>query len=454
MDSLEEELRAFRQPMRFVPDDVLTMIFAYAIPWCSGDGIAMESFPTSWDSETRLDLPWTLSHVCRNWRALCISLPRLWSTMYIRLPKSPGPGFGEKMDVIYHRRSEPIPLRLWIRKDAFKLDPLLPLLKSAHRWRCVRLALEYHGGFSHVDVFHDCLFPCLTHLSLQPCRTEKRIAYIQAPRLQKLELIGTPIRCKLSFPWDQFTWYKSTNSALEIIGFMKNLQEIVIEENGCWYHKEYKWDAEKIILPRVRRLEYGYVDDSDKRDLNSVGPSDSLQNIWLFTHYNFTSLQTLIIDDSYHAYDQRLATSLPSVIELSLCFGDANFIRGVLLATPNVQSLHIECDFDTESLLCPSPGQPSVSDLHSLKHLSFVFKSDSLDIMDFPAIDEAVTALKTHGLPLATISFYSGIQDDGSTVTQTQWTTCVRDGMADSLREWMDGGLRVQYHYDAEHRFP
>ncbi|KIY65658.1 hypothetical protein CYLTODRAFT_424174 [Cylindrobasidium torrendii FP15055 ss-10] len=289
IEAMLPHLESIRHPVRYVPDDILGRVFEYATPWCFADGIEEESFPPSYYTG-KPDAPWILSHVCRNWRAVCHSLPHLWSTVCLKFShiRGPWPVFTEKMDAI-DQRSSPLPLRVYIRD--YESDQALPsLLKASHRWSCVRFVSYGSGKNSHVDIFHDRLFPRLTHLALEPSPYPKP-AHIMAPRLQNLELLQGVIDCGLVLPWDQITQYTSTNTDLEFIGHMKNLEKIIINERSASRYKDYvsvSQSMERAMLPKVRRFEY----NNDEEVVPGYGRLD-----WLFIQYHFPSLRAMSIWD-------------------------------------------------------------------------------------------------------------------------------------------------------------
>ncbi|KIY64304.1 hypothetical protein CYLTODRAFT_358625, partial [Cylindrobasidium torrendii FP15055 ss-10] len=102
IEAILPRLEAIRHPMRYVPDDILARIFEYAAPWCFADGAAEESFAPE---HSAVNVPWTLSQVCRNWRAICLSHRHLWATFRVSLPNLNNPFDAERMDT-FHRRSE------------------------------------------------------------------------------------------------------------------------------------------------------------------------------------------------------------------------------------------------------------------------------------------------------------------------------------------------------------
>ncbi|KIY64300.1 hypothetical protein CYLTODRAFT_425342, partial [Cylindrobasidium torrendii FP15055 ss-10] len=450
-------LKSTRAPMRYIPDDILALIFEYATPWCLADGIAEHSFPPR--MEGSLGAPWTLSHVCRNWRALSLSLPRLWSVFRTSFSELYDPQRAERIDLIY-QRSGPMTLRLYIKtpyienywKDPVPLTftPRWRCLKFTHRWRCVRIDPPVHRTEFHEDIL-DRHFPSLTHLSLHLPPEYSLTAVVSAPFLHDLELLFALTHCDLVLPWDQITRFKSVAASNGFLDMMENLEEIVIEETTeNNYSIPDEPDDEGSNCSKVRRLVHNnrYCD-----------PGFEIYN-QLFALYNFASLHTLVIIASNCTDDESdyplCSFSLPSVVELSLSIGEADYMRNIFIATPNVQSLHLEGKGNLDLVLCSRSPRPTstVAMLRRLKHLSLTLRLGRDDsLMDLDALDAAFSTLKLKGVPLETMSFYSGFLREGNTVSEGEWIAHIQEEMAESLNWWMHWGLRAFYKYNAEQRF-
>ncbi|KIY64342.1 hypothetical protein CYLTODRAFT_425316, partial [Cylindrobasidium torrendii FP15055 ss-10] len=472
IDAAIPQLKAIQHPIRYIPDDVLGRIFEYATPWCLEDGAEKDSFPPGWFLD-ETSAPWNLSYVCRNWRAVCLSLPLLWSASCVPWVESYS-GWVERLDTVY-RRSGPLPLRLYFHHIPQGRLPIVLSLESAHRWRCVRLNIHWdRDSNDDITVLHDYLFPHLTHLALCQEGQKREFPKIVAPCLQNLELVDAciPYRC-LNLPWSQITRYKSTESDHVFIGLMKNLKEIIIEEDSglrLWRNL----DIQNVVsMNGVRRLEYIHTNDEPETRRGSFYTR-------FFTHYRFASLHTLIIFDESPEDEEFFAFSLPSVVELSLSFQRPHMIRGILLATPSVESLHLQSRSGQVRLMqCLGfERRAPVANLRQLRHILLtLIEGPHLDI---PALSRAITTVKLNDtLPLETVSFYSGTlgkepprctsgsywvkmiqQGSGILDKKTPWSTSgsywvqeIQQGIANEVEKWTEEGIQVHCHYNVEHRF-
>ncbi|KAF8992391.1 hypothetical protein BDZ89DRAFT_1030747 [Hymenopellis radicata] len=71
-----EDAKALIHPIRSIPNEVLAEIFMHSIPSWETGGVVVDSLNPNTP-------PWTLTHVCRRWRELAISLPQIWAYIYL-----------------------------------------------------------------------------------------------------------------------------------------------------------------------------------------------------------------------------------------------------------------------------------------------------------------------------------------------------------------------------------
>lgn len=453
-------LEAIRHPMRSIPDDILGLIFAYAMPWCLVYGISKDAFPPEdfrpddYDAANTRKPPWTLSQVCQNWRALALSLPRLWSTWSLtpsyyhndaiqsgRRMIDWGIEYARRMETIFQRSG---PLSLDFVDGLPDSEAILStLLATTDRWCCIRISYEY-GGARLKPMLHNRPLPLLTHLLLYLARPSGTT--ILAPCLQNLELIGA-YDGDLVLPWEQIKRYRSIRSSFKLLERMQNLEELVVED------ELYEDKIPLTIFPKVTRIERHNRDGGSYLDIPALC-------------FSFPSLYTLVI------IEHRISTplpytndfSLPSVNELSLSFEKAEDVSNILRATPNVQSLHVDSEDGQAALVhSASPDRPSATAcLKQLKNLSLTLRDTNrlkdLKAKNFTALNKALAALRLYDVPLETLSFYSGVDDGfvcerpGFMCTEGQWISRIQEKMADALLGW-EGELQVLYYHNETHVF-
>ncbi|KAJ7292558.1 hypothetical protein C8J57DRAFT_1180 [Mycena rebaudengoi] len=128
LHDIEQHL-AVISPMRQLPSDVLGEIFSWTLPRFD-DNIG---FYYSTDISM---CPWVLTHVCRRWRHLAISLPSLWGDIHVRSDYIPAlAALGTELE-----RSGSYPLTIQFSStniEAFKL-----ILNHSERWHTIDLWLR------------------------------------------------------------------------------------------------------------------------------------------------------------------------------------------------------------------------------------------------------------------------------------------------------------------------
>ncbi|KAJ7072995.1 hypothetical protein C8F01DRAFT_267929 [Mycena amicta] len=150
-DELQEMISpyvALISPMRRVPDDVLRVIFLHTLPgWRN----------TALDSD---EGPLLLSRVCKCWRELAHTTPRLWASMHLVVARDsaqPAADLEAQMQ-FWLKRSAAVPLeismklsRQYLRREIVLVDPeislepsrfLSTLLSAVRRWGTIQLTFS------------------------------------------------------------------------------------------------------------------------------------------------------------------------------------------------------------------------------------------------------------------------------------------------------------------------
>ena len=266
--------QAVLAPIRRLPPEILSEIFLFAaaeatISWPHvqpvGDAKSM-SGNGACDANT---VPWRLGAVCSLWRATLVSLPKLWSTIYLRI--SPGilpHGVGTQeltrrvlrfLDTCLARAgNELISFTLEYQTGASSHeDPsrelvcaaLVRLVEASERWASVKLDLE------NLFSFHSLLAPALDRVpnihtlylaSSGQCTTAPRPwhaihAFHSAPRLRNLTLvrISHPTH-HLHLPWNQLKTLRSQGSHFHEGEFTRLLKQ-------CEGLEELKTEDERVL---------------------------------------------------------------------------------------------------------------------------------------------------------------------------------------------------------------
>ncbi|KAI6167970.1 hypothetical protein EDD17DRAFT_1460349, partial [Pisolithus thermaeus] len=102
LTSYVEDLGALLSPVRRMPPEIMARIFEF----CGDIGARGPH------AEPSKRAPLLLGSVCRSWRALSLAIPRLWTTLYLRLPTSGT--FVKQHEILeaWLERSRPFPISL------------------------------------------------------------------------------------------------------------------------------------------------------------------------------------------------------------------------------------------------------------------------------------------------------------------------------------------------------
>ncbi|KAK0485537.1 hypothetical protein EDD18DRAFT_1195905, partial [Armillaria luteobubalina] len=244
--ALENQTNAKRilSPCRRLPTELLTEIFIRCSPLC---GPPLD--PRA--------LPWTLSQVCRKWRAVAIATHELWSTIYLPflddqfLDESRMYEVACMLSVVLDRaRPHDLEVIIWLKNDTYT-HPVFPVLISSVRyWKSLDITGE------SVDL--GFLSPCRGHFD----RLETAVVdghhrwgsqaidvFSMAPRLRSFEMsINAPFLLPVNVVelFDYSPFDADTHATLHNLVNIKHLTIL------C---SSYSSGLPRICLPRVSELE-------------------------------------------------------------------------------------------------------------------------------------------------------------------------------------------------------
>ncbi|PPQ70717.1 hypothetical protein CVT24_000834 [Panaeolus cyanescens] len=294
-DSLAEKIRSYSpilSPIRQLPPDILGEIFYHCL--------SIHRNPIMHSSEA----PLLLTRVCRSWRSIAYSTPKLWSRLYIPFPyrfKRPFESYTQEEggtiepEQIFNFRLKALeewlarsgahPLSLSMKcvdtqiaqdspelsqkPDDYALNILSTSARHSQRWH----DLELHMPMRLFDEFQNLVsvdqLPMLTNFrAIFDDRMEDDkadIKWLLTPSLRRLSL-------KADFhPWDSFAisvnWASLTylclhspispRIAAEILVQCQQLEDCSISLLRLWYRHQSEQDAitvDNIYLPRLKSL--------------------------------------------------------------------------------------------------------------------------------------------------------------------------------------------------------
>ncbi|KAJ6531565.1 hypothetical protein DFH09DRAFT_1370394 [Mycena vulgaris] len=234
------------------PSEILGEIFLASIP------------PLGRSPDPPAHFPWTMSHVCRHWRASALSFPTLWSFLDVEQTQENEENTSPTLDLIktYLQRSgqHPLTFRLAYAQETIHGHPFLEcLFQHSARWETVHfeslalLAVETLSG--EVDVGE---FPKLRSLECSYCEFD-------SDAVGEDEILH-PI------PWPQLkryheyscSWYPDCGRQWAIVQQLTN----VVDFRAAFYGVS---DSESVIeMPHLRFASLAVDRRADQLTINEV----------------------------------------------------------------------------------------------------------------------------------------------------------------------------------------
>ncbi|KAK7462429.1 hypothetical protein VKT23_008027 [Stygiomarasmius scandens] len=275
-------------PIRRLPPEVLAEIF----------------ISTSADLTNPLCMkepPWILAQVCHRWRSIALSLPKLYSSLALRLDLRATEASAKAVSILaeYLVRSGSYPLTICVFSDFTPNHPLLSLLYSySHRWKKAFLSLSLKGFHALSGLVRGGV-PILEVLSIyariQPGETRRTWnatkvvdAFEYAPALHTLYVKSVPfLGTSFVLPWEKikkFHWITNSDPSQaqvlvhertgdrewawkarneELVGMLRKmsvsgrLRECVLD---CWYDQDLDLSpSSPVYLPHLESLTLMYT---------------------------------------------------------------------------------------------------------------------------------------------------------------------------------------------------
>ncbi|KAJ7842731.1 hypothetical protein B0H14DRAFT_2780339 [Mycena olivaceomarginata] len=175
---------ALVSPFRRLPDDIVRAIFLATLP-----------LTRNW--------PLLLGRVCRSWRALALTTPRLWASMHIVVPDPSQLELLTQKVAVWLDRSGAVPLDISlvysrVAPSSFDISSMMsPIIAVSRRWR-------------NIQLIPDFLCPDFIAFKNDAESSLKSAMFLATESLRKLECLGTPLLINGPISWrslNHFTVY-------------------------------------------------------------------------------------------------------------------------------------------------------------------------------------------------------------------------------------------------------
>ncbi|KAJ7314402.1 hypothetical protein DFH08DRAFT_895357, partial [Mycena albidolilacea] len=327
-DSQIQKREVAYSPVHRMPTELISLIFAFALPpFAASDGLSGVQ-----------EGPWVFSAVCSRWRAIALSQPCLWATIFLDFTHEDweSPSFERIQPRLeaHLERSQQVPLHITFRAfwhEAYcrerELQVMYLLAQHCNRWETISFAgsamLYYHlenirGNLPQlraidIRVRQDHCVPRGGPITL----------FDSCPRLQ--EAFVNPGRCGgdrpivVDLPFSQLRRYSGSNSwanhAYVLRSTSSSLVDCVLHLIGSPAPSE-----SPIHLPHLRRLSVSSTDLLELLDTPTLEELYCHQSTHLpaFLARVPTLRKLFVADISSTSHLDRLLRAVPPVTELCL----------------------------------------------------------------------------------------------------------------------------------------
>ncbi|KAF7336510.1 F-box domain-containing protein [Mycena sanguinolenta] len=240
-------------PLRRIPAEILGEIFSW-------------SLPSHWDVLDVRNCPWVLTHVCRRWRAVALSMTSLWSLISVDFETKPQYPRAMISTQIERARSLKIHFFGYEDCDASSQIALFELLAiHSHRWEELSIQLTSHLG--------PCVMKDRDLTALRRTWVQWHNAESQTPEFNSVDFLRTatslveigvccdfrflPTRLPTHHQLTRYDFDAPWRTHVELLKSLPNIQAARISRHFDNFN-DWPEPGDPIDLPHLRRL---YVTD-------------------------------------------------------------------------------------------------------------------------------------------------------------------------------------------------
>jgi hypothetical protein len=191
----QTHLDAYKYPILTLPTEITSEIFVHFLP----------HYPER-PPLIGLSSPHILGQICRTWREIAFSTPRLWRAIELKFPTT-SPTMALDLLRTWLSRSKNCPLSISLQSRLLEVDFIQAIIPHSERWEYIELKLPIESlRLSGGD------FPLLYSLTLGPTTYAEEVdsldaisPFSNAPRLNQVALCNTFGPSEIQLPWSQLT---------------------------------------------------------------------------------------------------------------------------------------------------------------------------------------------------------------------------------------------------------
>ncbi|KAK7051892.1 F-box domain-containing protein [Favolaschia claudopus] len=320
---VQERLQSYTYPVLSLPNEIVSEIFVHLLP------IYPEPPPGTGRSS-----PLCLTHICRRWREIAISMPVLWRA--IQLSGYNETSFDDAMVYLaslYGERSKLYPLSIDLWYPESTLSALIPY---SGRWE----HLDLKFGSRDRDITLENKFPMLRSLKLWAYPLVFSRFTIRDSPVLRHAVINSFSASKLTIPWAQLTTLIVRDALWsEWLPVFRHM--VLLQNLNCVLQSDYDITTPASIrLPRLQCLDIDTVTAS-AGDIFLAFVLPALRRLWLperFLHHravvplgaveslrSFISQSNCDIESLHVAHasvsEATYRREFPSIAEVVVCRG-------------------------------------------------------------------------------------------------------------------------------------
>jgi hypothetical protein len=249
LENYRTKITAAMAPIRKLPPELLSHVFYHCLP---------ESPSVHFSREA----PFTLTQVCKQWRAIALSRSSLWCALNIELDqKKPEAANSYVSTWISRSGTLPLTIELFAQRANPDHPAFQTILLQPHRWGVISFFVSYPfiQALQHIEGRTPMLYECHIDVSSNPDIGPSFDTFYSAPKLRSITLSMDPNFIR--YPWSQLTRLNllqlPTELCLKVVKMCSNLLECELQD-ALWLGDLSASVTSNLTLLSLQEVEYGF----------------------------------------------------------------------------------------------------------------------------------------------------------------------------------------------------